>query len=71
MYFICIFALGIYSKKKCAFNTRFILGVAALTLAFAILMIVLREYMYVNIIITALYVGSIFLILYRRSSLVK
>ena len=71
LYFVCIFALGIYSKKKCAFNTRFILGVAALTLAFAILMIVLREYMYVNIIITVLYVGSIFLILYRRSSLVK
>lgn len=71
VYFICIFVLGIYSKKKCAFNTRFILGVAALTLAFAILMIVLREYMYVNIIITVLYVGSIFQILYRRSSLVK
>lgn len=71
VYFICIFALGTYSKKKCAFNTRFILGVAALTLTFAILMIVLREYMYVNIIITVLYVGSIFLILYRRSSLVK
>ena len=71
VYFICLFVLGRYSKKKYAFNTGFIVKLICLTLAFAILMIVLREYMYVNIIITLLYIGSIFLILYRKSSLPK
>lgn len=68
IYFICIFVLGRYSKKRCGFNFKFIAKMIGVTIVFAILMILLREYMYINIIITVVYVGCIFLVLYKKSS---
>lgn len=69
VYFICIFILGIYSKKRCAFNIKFFTVVITFTIVFAVLMIVFRENMFINILVSVLYVGGIFLLLYRRSLL--
>lgn len=64
-YYLFLFCTGIYAKKRFRFNPVFILRLVGLTAAFAILMIVFRENMRVNIFVTAAYVWSIFAELLR------
>ena len=64
-YYVFLFCTGIYAKKRCGFNALFIFKMAALAAAFAVLMILFRENMRLNILITVAYVWSIVWVLYR------
>ncbi len=66
VYFICLFILGMFAKKKCVFNARFFLRMIILSVAFAVLMIIFREDMYVNIAVTAVYVLIMSLVIFRH-----
>ncbi len=66
VYYICIFILGMFAKKKCMFNARFIIRMVVISACFIILMIVFRENMYVNIAVTTAYVLSVTIVLFRR-----
>lgn len=66
LYFIFLFLTGLFSKKRCAFNRKFVLMVALIGLSFVALMLIFRELMYVNIAITVVYVFGIFLLLFFR-----
>ena len=66
VYFICLFILGMFAKKKCTFRARFFIWMIVLSATFVILMIILREYMYVNIAVTAAYVLGVFLVIFRQ-----
>ena len=66
VYFICLFMLGMFAKKKCVFNARFFLRMIILSVAFAVLMILFREDMYVNIAVTAVYVLIMSLVIFRH-----
>ena len=63
-YFAVLFCTGRYAKQKCAPDTPFVLKMLGLTAAFAVLMMVFRENMDVNIFATVVYVWSIVAILY-------
>ena len=65
VYYVFLFCTGIYAKKRCGFNALFIFKMAALAAAFAVLMILFRENMRLNILITVAYVWSIVWVLYR------
>ena len=67
LYFICLFLLGRYAKKRCAFHARFYLFIALLGISFFVLMYIFRTFMAVNIAISVLYVMAIFVILYGKS----
>lgn len=66
LYFICLFVLGVFSKKSCGFNSRFYLFIASLGVSFFILMFIFRANMYMNIAVSVAYVMLIFLILYKH-----
>lgn len=66
LYFIFLFLTGIYSKKRCAFHKKFVFIIVAIGLSFIALMLLFREFMYVNIAITAAYVFGIFLLLFMK-----
>ena len=66
VYFTCLFLLGMFAKKKCAFRARFFIRMIVLSAVFVILMIVLREYMYVNIAVTVAYVLGVSAVIYRQ-----
>jgi uncharacterized membrane protein len=66
LYFIFLFLTGLFSKKRCAFNRKFVLMIALIGLSFVALMLIFRELMYVNIAITVVYVFGIFLLLFFR-----
>lgn len=66
LYFVFLFLLGIFAKRRCGFNKRFVFILAGLLLSFAALMFVFRDMMYVNIAITVAYVFLIFIILFIR-----
>ena len=68
VYFACILALSMYAKKRCKFNIKFFAGIVIISIVFIALMIILRENMYVNIALTVLMVGSVFLLIYNKSS---
>ena len=59
-YYIFLFCLGAYSKKKYSTNHKFIASLVLITVLFIILMVILREMMALNIFITALYVYTIY-----------
>ncbi len=59
-YYLFLFCTGVYAKQRFEISPVFVLKMAVLTAAFAILMIVFRENMRVNIFVTAAYVWSIF-----------
>ena len=65
LYFVCLFALLNYAKEGMEECRRFLLPILGLSAAFAVLMILFREKMYVNILVSVLYVYAIFLAIYR------
>lgn len=66
LYFICIFLLGRYAKKKCGFRGRFLAIMGLLAVCFVVLMLLLRNMMQLNILLTVVYVFAVFLLLRRR-----
>ncbi len=66
VYYICLFILGRFARKKCVLNAKFFVTMAVISACFVVLMIVFREYMYVNIAVTAAYVLSVTIVLFRR-----
>ena len=65
IYFVCLFLLGIYMKNRSKPNPRFIIMIAVILIAFAALMIIFRENMYVNILVTVMLVYGVFFILLK------
>lgn len=64
-YFLFLFLLGGHFKLRCRLNRGFILKMTVLSAVFFALMILFRDRMAVNILISALYVFAVFLVLYR------
>lgn len=64
-YFLCIFLLGRYARKRCMFNGRFILLMGGSAAVFAAGMFILRENMELNILLTVIYGFSVFLMIHR------
>lgn len=65
LYYVFLFLLGRYAKKNCKKDYRKISLLLLLGACFAVLMLVLREYMVINIAVTVLFVYAIFAILFR------
>ena len=63
-YYLFLFCTGGYAKQRFEFSPAFVLKMAGLTAAFAILMIVFRE----NMKVTAAYVWSIFGVLFKAKN---
>ena len=61
LYFVCLFALQHYAKPELRLCTRFTLPIGVITVAFIVLMFLLREQMYLNILVSVLYVFAVFL----------
>ena len=70
-YFAFLFCTGGYAKNKCAPDTAFILKMLAAAAAFAALMMIFRQNMMVNILVTVVYVWTIVLVLYRAQKKYK
>ena len=64
-YYAFLFCTGKYAKKRCGLDAAFVIKMVALAAAFAVLMILFRENMQLNIFITVAYVWSIVWVLYR------
>ena len=64
LYYASITSLGRYTKKTCARNTKFYLTMAAMAVCFAALMILLREIMWANILISVVYVFASVVFIY-------
>ncbi len=64
-YFLFLFALKGYVKFNCVPDKKFYVKMIGITALFIILMIVLREFMYSNILLTVIYVFGVFLVLHR------
>ena len=71
IYFICLFLTGIYAKKRCEFDKKFVALLALAALCFVILMIAFRNIMYINIAISVLFVFGIFILLTFKGKKVK
>ena len=71
LYFVFMFLLGLFAKKRCVFNARFYAAMIVAGISFFVLMIVFRTQMYVNIAISVIYVMAVFLILLKRSRMVN
>ena len=67
LYYVCLFLLGRYAKKRCSFSAKFIGGLLAAAVVFSGLMIAFRGLMYVNIAVTVVFVYGIFILMYRNS----
>ena len=67
-YYLFLFCTGRYAKQRCGIDAPFVLKMTALTAAFAILMLLLRENMQANIFVTVVYVWSIVAVLYRAKN---
>ena len=70
-YYVLLFLTRRYSKASCRLSGSLVAKLTALTMGFAVLMIVFRRHMYINIFITVLYVFSIMLVLYRAKMWVE
>lgn len=64
VYFVFLFSLKRYVKVSCIVNRRFMMILCGATIAFIILMLLLREQMIINILITVIYVFSVFALIY-------
>ena len=64
LFFSCLFALLTYAKDEVKHNRYFLIGVGGLSGLFAVLMILLREQMVWNILISVLYVAAQFAMIY-------
>ena len=68
-YYVFLFCTGAYAKKKCGIDALFFIKMAAQATVFAVLMILFRENMRLNIFITVVYVWSIVAVLFRAKNL--
>ncbi len=64
-YYAFLFFTRSYAKKKCGMDMRFMLKMAGAAIVFAVLMIVFRENMRLNIFISVAYVWGTVMVLYR------
>ena len=64
IYYICLFLLKRYAKKSCVPGRTFNLELLLILIIYAALMIILRNYMVINITVTAACVFLIFILLY-------
>ena len=64
-YYVFLLLTRGYTKAACRINLPFIARLAAMTAVFAVLMIVLRNYSYAHIFITAAYIFAVFGALYE------
>ena len=62
VFFASLFATGGYSKLKCRLTKGFVMTLVGISLVFAALMFLLREFPMVHIALTVIYVFAIFLI---------
>lgn len=69
LYFLCLFALQRYAKNGLRLCRRYVGPILLLTLVFIVLMLLLRENMRLNILLSVLYVAAVFLRIYRFSRL--
>ncbi|MBR5336853.1 MAG: low temperature requirement protein A [Lachnospiraceae bacterium] len=67
VYFICLFLLGLFSKKCCRFNRKFRMMIILSGAGFFALMFVFMRNMYMNIAISVIFVMAVFLILFKKS----
>ncbi len=65
--FVCMIALQLYAKNGVGLCRRYVGSMVVITAVFVGLMIVFRENMRVNILVSVLYVASMFLRIYRYS----
>ena len=68
LYFTFLFLTARYAKRSCSLRLRAVLLLAVPALLFIALMLFLREYMYVNVLLTAVYVYAVFFYLYRAGN---
>jgi len=68
-YYVFLFCTGKYAKQRCGLDLPFMLKMAGLAAVFAVLMIVFRENMRINIFVTVAYVWSIVAVLYRAKNI--
>ena len=64
-YYAFLFCTRSYAKKKCGMDMKFMLNMAGAAVTFAVLMIVFRENMRVNIFVSVAYVWGTVAVLYR------
>jgi len=65
--FGCMFALLAFAKPKMRYCRRFLIPSAAASVIFVALMFIFREQMYINILVSVLYVFTVFVLLFRFS----
>lgn len=63
IYYVSLFSLGVYSKRRCGISLRFYLTMAVLGAFFVTIMLVFRNRMNVNIAITVLFIFGVFAVL--------
>lgn len=68
-YFLFLFLLGGHFRLRCRLNRGFILKMTLLSAAFIVLMILFRDMMVINILISVLYAFAVFLVLYRMKKI--
>lgn len=71
LFFVFLFFTGIYAKKRCAFNKKFLLIIGCLGVSFIALMLLFSNMMYINIAVTVIYIFLIYFLLYRKSKLIR
>ena len=64
-YYVFLFLLGKYAKNRCKPDRNFILKMIFSAVCFVAVMMLLREVMFANILITVIYVFVIFFVIYR------
>lgn len=67
IYYVFLFLLGKYSKKRCSFGGRFIVALLGAMITFAALMVILRKLMLFNIALSVMFVFGIFFVILRFS----
>ena len=64
LFYICLYATEIYAKERLRPEKKYILKHVGIAVAFIVLMILLRSNMYANIVVTVVYVYTIYLALH-------
>ncbi len=67
LYFFCLFALQIYAREDRGISRKTALPILLVSLVFVVLMLLLRENMRLNILVSVLYAAGICLWIYRFS----
>ena len=68
-YYAFLFCTSIYAKQKCGIDRSFVLKMTGITALFVVLMVLLRENMWLNIFITVAYVWGIDAVLFRTKNI--